>query len=318
MRVVVTGVAGFVGSHLAERLLADGDEVVGLDAFIPYYPREVKQRNLAALHGHERFTFHEADLRTDPLASVLDGADAVVHEAAMAGLMRSWSDLPLYASCNLTGTQRLLEQMIASAVPRIVHVSTSSVYGERAVGDETMPTEPVSPYGITKLAAEKLVNAYARLHGLETVILRYFSIFGPRQRPDMAYHIFSRALWEGRPVVIFGDGHQARANTFVSDCINGTTAALRQAPPGTYNIGGGTRIELLDALAIIANQLGVTPRIDFQPARPGDQRDTAADCAAAEAAFGYRPLVSPEEGLRAQVAWHLAEWAQDPRRKRVS
>lgn len=307
MRVVVTGVAGFVGSHLAEALLNTGDEVVGIDAFIPYYPREVKERNLLDLLDRRGFTFRELDLRADQLDEVLDGADAVVHEAAMAGLMRSWTDLPLYAGCNLLGTQRLLEQMAASGVPRIVHISTSSVYGELAVGDETLPTEPVSPYGITKLAAEKLVSAYARRHGIEPVILRYFSIYGPRQRPDMAYHIFARQMIEGRPITIYGDGHQSRSNTYVSDCVNGTLLALREAPVGIYNLGGGVSIELLDALAIIAEELGVTPRIEHRPARPGDQRVTAADCAAAAGAFGYEPRVAPDDGLRRQVAWHLRE-----------
>jgi nucleoside-diphosphate-sugar epimerase len=309
MRILVTGAAGFVGSSVVDRLLAEGHTVVGLDAFIPYYPREVKEANIEAARANPCFSFVEADLRTDALAPHVEGVDAIVHEAAMAGLMRSWTDLDLYAGCNLVGTQRLLEAAAAAGVPRLVHVSTSSVYGAEAVGDETMPLEPVSPYGITKLGAEHLVRAYARRHPIETVVLRYFSIYGPRQRPDMAYHIFARALSEGRPITVFGDGLQTRSNTYIDDCVTGTLQALRDAPAGgTFNIGGGASITVLDAIRIIGEAIGVEPVVEHEAARPGDQRHTKADTRLAREAFGYQPQVVPEVGLRRQVAWHREQW----------
>ena len=307
MRILVTGAAGFIGSHVIEALLALDHEVVGIDAFVDYYPREVKERNLHAVASYPRFTFAELDLRTDPLDDYLDGVDAVVNEAAMAGLMRSWSDLDLYVSCNIIGLHRLIEASRRAGVSRFVQASTSSVYGRDAVGDETQPTRPVSPYGVTKLAAEQLLGAHVANSGFPAIILRYFSVYGPRQRPDMAYNIFIDAMLTGRPITVYGDGLQSRSNTFVADCVRGTIDALTHAEVGeVYNIGGGQEITLREAVELIAEATAATPRIRYEDARPGDQVRTWADTEKARQAFGYRPSVTPSVGLREQVEWQAA------------
>jgi UDP-glucuronate 4-epimerase len=313
-RVLVTGVAGFVGSNLAEALVDAGHEVVGIDAFTDSYPRWHKERNLLALRGSDRFDFHELDLRSAPLDPVLEGVDTVYNEAAFPGLTRSWSELEAYVSCNVLAVSRLIDACMRQNVRRFVQASTSSVYGEFAIGDEQQRTQPVSPYGMSKLAAESLLLAYVHAHGFPAVILRYFSIYGPRQRPDMAYHIFIERLRQEQPVTVFGDGHQTRSNTFISDCVAGTMGAADAGEVGeVYNLGGGIALELGEALGLIADALGVKPTVTHGDPRPGDQRTTWADTAKAHDTFGYVPRVTPTEGLHAQVRWHLAA-AQGDRR----
>ena len=304
-RAVVTGAAGFIGSNLVEGLLDAGHEVVGIDAFVPYYDRTVKESNVATARLDPRFTFVEADLRTADLIPFLSGADVVVHLAAMPGLPRSWTEFDLYTECNLTATQRLLDAMVNAGVPRLIHGSTSSVYGAEASGDETLPLRPVSPYGVTKLAAEHTVSAYRRVFGLETVVLRYFSVYGPRQRPDMAYHRFIKALAAGDDLVVYGDGEQSRSNTFVGDCVTATLAAIEHGRDGeAYNIGGGNVMTVLQAIELIAGTMGVDARIRFEPARTGDQRHTSADTSKARRELRWGPAVAPADGIARQVAWH--------------
>ena len=307
MRFVVTGCAGFIGSHVSERLVDLGHEVAGIDCFTDYYGRDIKERNLERLRQEGAFTLHELDLRTSALAPALDGADVVIHQAAMAGLLRSWVDVDAYQSCNFTGTHRLVEAARDAGVARFVHASTSSVYGTDATGDETSPLEPTSPYGVTKLAAEKLVLAFGRTHGFPGVVLRYFSIYGPRQRPDMGYHLFIEALLDGRPITIFGDGLQTRSNTYIADCVDATiTAALSSDGVGeVFNIGGGDVVSVLDVLAILGELLGVESVTEHAPGRPGDQRHTRADFGKAAAVFGYAPKTSARDGLAAQVDWQV-------------
>jgi len=304
MRILVTGAAGFIGSHLASALLDEGDEVVGIDGFVPLYERWRKEANLAPILDRPGFTFRELDLRTAELEPLVDGCEAVVHLAAMAGLSRSWTEFDVYSGCNITATQRLLEAVRIVGIERLVHVSTSSVYGADAVGDEDRPLRPISPYGATKLAAEHLVHAYQATYGVRAIVLRYFSIYGPQQRPDMAYHRFIEALLDGAPIAIYGDGRQTRSNTYIGDCVRGTIGALRDGRLGeTYNIGGGETIDLLGAVDILAEALGVRPDLRFEDPKPGDQRHTAADTWRAARDFGYRATVGPRDGLPHQAEW---------------
>jgi nucleoside-diphosphate-sugar epimerase len=303
MKCLVTGAAGFIGSHLCDRLLAQGHEVVGVDAFIPYYPRAVKEANLHAARSHARFSFLELDLRTDPLDEALDGVEVVHHLGAMAGLVKSWSDFDLYNSCNLVATQRLVEA--ARRVPslrRFVYASTSSVYGKFSTGDESLPTLPCSPYGVTKLAAEHLCRSYED-RGLPLVVLRYFSVYGPRQRPDMGYYRFIEALLSNQPITVFGDGQQVRGNTFIDDCIEATILAA-DAPAGEiYNLGGGETASVWEVLSRLERILGRRSPIRREAPRPGEQRTTYADTTKLRRHLGWQANTSLDEGLARQVAW---------------
>lgn len=305
-RYIVTGAAGFVGSHLSEALIDMGHEVVGIDAFIPYYPRELKEENLAALRQQSRFTFHEADLRTASLEPLLVGADSVVHLAAMAGLRRSWTEFEAYMSCNLLATQRLLAAAVAQGVDHFVNCSTSSVYGRFATGDETSTLQPVSPYGITKLAAEQLARAYGEQFGLDVTTLRLFSVYGPRQRPDMGYNIFIDALLTGKTITIDGDGNDSRSNTFVLDAVDGIGRVLAQPEVSKgeiYNVGGGEVVSVNEVLDMLEELTGERARTTHGPRRPGDQKRTEANVDKARAQLGYNPQMRVIDGLNAQLGW---------------
>jgi nucleoside-diphosphate-sugar epimerase len=309
-RIVVTGAAGFVGSHLCQALLAAGHQVTGVDAFIPYYPRPLKERNLAGITARPGFTFHELDLRTDDVRPLLDGAEVVFHLAAMAGLLRSWSEFDDYMTCNVQATQRLLAAASACGVQHFLNISTSSVYGRFATGDEDAPLAPASPYGITKLAAEQLCRAYAENFGLPVTILRLFSVYGPRQRPDMGYHIFIRSILRDQVITVYGDGNDSRSNTYIADCVQGLLLAFQHRDRSvgeTFNIGGGEEVTVNQVLALLGELIGRTPRVVPGPSRPGDQRRTAADIGKARRLLGYAPATSVHDGLAAQVAWQRGE-----------
>jgi len=304
VKAIVTGAAGFIGSHLCERLLDAGHEVHGIDAFIPYYGPAIKERNLSAARTRNLFRFSRLDLRSDSLDSLTANADVVFHLAAMPGLTRSWTDFGLYESCNVVATQRLLEAVrCAAARPRIVHVSTSSVYGRMASGDESQPTVPISPYGVTKLAAENLCRAYADAYDLSIVVLRYFSVYGPRQRPDMGYYKFIDSLLNDRPIAVYGDGQQVRGNTYIDDCIAATIAAAEAKPGEVFNVGGGEAASVWDILRRLESLAGRPAKVKEEPARPGDQRHTLADTTKIAQQLGWRPLTSLNEGLARQWDW---------------
>lgn len=303
---LVTGAAGFVGSHLSEQLIARGHRVVGVDAFIPYYPRPLKEQNLSGLRQSDQFTLHEVDLRSGDLDPLLDGVDVVFHLAAQAGLVRSWQEFDSYMTCNILATQRLLEAAVKAQISHFLHISTSSVYGRFATGDESAPLAPISPYGITKLAAEHLVQAYAANSGLPITILRLFSVYGPRQRPDMGYNIFIRAFLEGGTITVDGDGTDSRSNTYVRDCVEGLILAFEQRDRSAgeiFNIGGGQEVNVNQVLDILHELTGKDVQIVHGPARAGDQRRTAADIGKARRLLGYAPETTIMDGLAAQLAW---------------
>jgi len=294
-RYVVTGAAGFIGSHLAEELLEQGNDVVGVDCFTDYYDRALKEENARGLDVR----------RLDLAAGELDfgGLDAVFHLAGQPGV-RSFGDVfDLYLRRNVLASQRVFEAAARDGV-RVVFASSSSVYGEPETfpTPETEDTRPVSPYGITKLAAEHLARAYARSFGLDVVVLRYFNAFGPRQRPDMAFTRIAFALAEGRPFDLYGDGQQSRSFTYVADVVAATIAALG-ADGGTFNVGGGTEATMLDTIAILERLAGRNLELRRHPAVPGDQRRTQADTSRIRDDVGWEPRVGLEEGLAAQWAW---------------
>jgi len=307
VKALVTGGAGFIGSHLSERLLDDGVEVVALDCFTDYYPRPIKEANVASLVGRPGYRLVEASIADADLPSLLEGVTHVFHLAAQAGVRKSWGrDFQIYTSLNVDATQVLLEACVGRPIERVVYASSSSVYGDEAALPmrEDVPLHPVSPYGVTKLAAEHLCHLYFANHGVPAVSLRYFTVYGPRQRPDMGFHRFFTAIMAGRAVTQYGDGLQTRDFTFVADAVTAThTAGLRGVPGRVYNIGGGSRVALRDVFELLGSVTGRPVRIDRQPPQKGDMRDTYADTTLARVDLGFQPGTSLEEGLRAMYRW---------------
>ena len=305
MRCLVTGVAGFIGSTLAERLIDLGHEVTGLDRFADYYPRPIKERNLARLRDEARFRLIEADLSKVDLAPIVEGQEGVWHQAAQAGVRASWGEtFATYVDDNVLATQRLLEAAKLAKVRKVVAASSSSVYGEDVEMPmrETNRPRPFSPYGVTKMAAEHLCELYRANFGLATASLRYFTVYGPRQRPDMGFNKFIAAAFEGRPIQVFGDGEQTRDFTFVADAVAANLACAADGVDGVFNVGGGSRVTLNEVLATLAELVGPL-KLDRIGAQAGDVRHTWADTTRAREAFGFAPKVALREGLAAQVDW---------------
>jgi nucleoside-diphosphate-sugar epimerase len=316
MRCLVTGVAGFVGSHLAERLLADGHEVCGVDAFIDYYPRRLKERNLEGPCAWSGFSFLEGDLLDVNLFQLLDGVDWIFHQAAQAGVRASWGhEFARYAHCNVLATQRLLEASLhIKSLRRFVYASSSSVYGDTKafpVAETVMP-QPISPYGVTKLAAEHLCTLYHRNFGLPTVSLRYFTVYGPRQRPDMAFHRFCKSIIDGEPLRVFGDGEQTRDFTYVSDVVEANISAATNADAigQVMNIAGGSRVTVNQVMQILRDVSSSHIGIAYESKQPGDVRDTFGDTTRAKRLIQFNPRVSLAEGLSNEFEHMVSLYAQ--------
>jgi UDP-glucuronate 4-epimerase len=320
MRVLVTGAAGFIGSHVSERLCARGGEVVGFDNFDPFYERALKEANLRWLRSSPGFHLVEGDVRdAAALARTFATAkpEVVVHLAALAGVRPSVAEPARYADVNVTGTQRLIDAAVAHGVRRFVFASSSSVYGadsEPPFKETDACLRPLSPYAATKRAAELLLFTAHHLYALDVVALRFFTVFGPRQRPDLAINKFVRLIAAEQPVEIYGDGSSSRDYTFIDDIVDGVLAAIdqpRAAQPGyrIYNLGGAHATTVAELVAVVARVLGKTPRFAWRLPQPGDMGHTLADLTRASGALGYAPRTSIEEGVR-----RFVEWLSDPGR----
>lgn len=312
-RILVTGAAGFVGSHLAAALAKQAHDVVALDCFLPdLYSAEIKRERFADLSEYSNITPLVLDLRTGDL-SVIGPVDVVINEAAMPGLTKSWEDLGLYIDNNLHALDRLIRATAGDHLQKFIQISTSSVYGRMAVGREDSDTNPYSPYGVSKLAAEKLGFAHRDNFGLPFTVLRYFSVYGPGQRPDMAYHRFLEKAKNGDGVTVFGDGTQRRTNTYIDDCVAATIAAIDHADVGeAYNISGSQSASINEVLDLMREVTGEALPVDYRPARPGDQKETRGDITKAQEALGYEPKWSLTDGLKAQWEWQKAHRFDSP------
>ncbi|HKW41915.1 MAG TPA: NAD-dependent epimerase/dehydratase family protein [Gemmatimonadales bacterium] len=319
-RVLVTGAAGFIGSHVCEALIARGDSVVGLDNFDPFYSRALKERNLEGLRARAGFRFLEADIVRQPLP--LDGVSVVIHLAARPGVRPSLEDPAAYSETNVTGTVRLFEAARRAGIRRVVFGSSSSVYGNATpapFSEEQPAMWPISPYAASKRAGELLAYAFAQLYGMWIVCLRFFTVYGPRQRPDLAIHRFTDLISRGQPVRMHGDGSSERDYTYITDCVDGVLAAVewtaRPRSAGVaeaINIGGGARVRLDRLIELIARTVGREARIERHPDQPGDVRLTDADLRRAERELGFRPKVGIDAGIRQFVRWYEATHGRQP------
>ncbi|MGH9324738.1 MAG: NAD-dependent epimerase/dehydratase family protein [Vicinamibacteria bacterium] len=307
MKALVTGVAGFIGSSLAETLIESGTSVVGIDSFLDYYPRPFKERNLERLSKSAGFELREGPLQRMDLPRLFMGCDRVFHLAAQAGVRASWgAEFGIYTDNNILATQQLLEAGVGANLRSFVFASSSSVYGDSTPLPmmEDVPLHPVSPYGVSKLAAEKLCELYFVNHQVPTVSLRYFTVYGPRQRPDMAFHRLLKCALVGAPFRLYGDGRQTRDFTFITDAVAATIAASERGRGGAvYNVGGGSRVSMLEVIDTVREVTGREVRIQSEPRQKGDMRDTYADTGAARRELGYEPTTTLGEGLELEWQW---------------
>lgn len=323
MLTVVTGAAGFIGSHLSAALLRRGDHVIGIDCLTEYYEPALKRSNLASLVSSRRFYHLDADLRVAELASVLEGAGAVFHQAGQPGVRRSWSEgFPDYCGHNILATQRLLEAAKLVGVPRVVYASSSSVYGEAPTYPtrETDLPAPHSPYGMTKLAAEHLCRLYAANWGLSTVSLRYFTVYGPRQRPDMAMRRLVESAFSGEPFPMYGTGAQTRDFTYVDDvvCANLLAADADVAPGTVVNVAGGSSASMSEVVALVERLSGRPVLLEQQDAQPGDVKRTGGAVEEAWCRLGWSPSTPLEAGLAEMVEWARVEFGAARRERALA
>jgi UDP-glucuronate 4-epimerase len=305
VKILVTGGAGFIGSHLAEKLSLSGNEVTVIDSISNFlYGSEEKLEN-TAMFDELGIKFYKRDLVKEEIDDLVENQDVVINEAAIPGLVKSWEYINEYMASNVIAVGRLLESCKKNRVGKVIQVSTSSVYGKSALGDESSRVEPYSPYGVSKLASENLCHAYSKNFQIPIVILRYFSVYGPRQRPDMAYNRFIRAILNDECIEIYGDGLQSRTNTFVSDIVDATiSCTLTDLVDGeTLNISGARSINLLEVIRILEEIIGKKAQIKFLPAKNGDQRETRGDFTKASRLIDFKPKIDFELGLLRQVEW---------------
>ena len=318
LNVFVTGTAGFIGSHVAEALLARGDRVCGLDNFDPFYDRRIKERNLSPLSGDPSFSFLEGDIRdASALARWGEGTppDALIHLAAKAGVRPSVADPVGYADVNVNGTIRMLEWARERRVPKILFASSSSVYGGNTkvpFSEDDFVDHPVSPYAATKKGGELLCHTYCHLYGMNVAALRFFTVYGPRQRPEMAIHKFTRRILDGKEIDLYGDGSSRRDYTYIEDVVSGVLGALT-APPGyrVYNLGESATISLSDLVALIEKACGKAAVRSFMPPQPGDVQLTYADISRAREEIGYDPRTPIGRGVALFVEWYRGQAAAD-------
>lgn len=304
MKFLVTGGAGFIGSYLCERLLDKG-EVVCLDNFDPYYSPAVKRINIESLLQRPNFELVEGSiLDTKRLDRSFEGVDYVFHNAGQGGVRVSVENPAKTHTINATGTLNILKSAVDSGVKKVINASSSSVYGKVSYlpFDEDHPTMPVSPYGVSKLAAELYCRVFNEIYGLETISLRYFTVFGPRMRPDLAIHIFTRKALKNEPIEIFGDGEKTRDFTYINNIVEGNMLAMKSGS-GAYNIGGGERVSINDLVRKIVDIVGSESEIIYSAAMKGDAEHTWADVSKARKEFGYSPMIGLDEGLKRYVQW---------------
>ena len=308
MKILVTGAAGFIGSHLVEALVQHGYDVIALDALVPeLYPQSQKTQNWNRLGElGPGIKLLKRDLRDPIERHEIHGCDYVFHLAAMPGLQLSWENTKLYIDCNVLATSNLLEAIDQGSLKKFFYISTSSVYGSEINGDESSLIAPISPYGVTKLAAENLVSAFSRVNQLNYSIYRLFSVYGPRQRSDMAFNIFIRKMLQQEEINIFGDGSQIRTNTFVGDIVDGLICAIEKSRNAEiYNLCGNEQISVIKLVNLIGSLLKVNPRLTFLEERNGDQKFTKSTARKAMNELGFQPKINLVEGLKRQIFWQM-------------